>query len=567
MKPLDLRLLRYATAARSFFVTGALLGVVSTASIVAFCFLLSQVIVRAIAGDSPASLAPLLGALAGVIILRSVVSWLLDWTSSRAGAAVKSQLRRRLLAALVDLGPGWLSRRNATGVATVAGNGLDSLDSYFSRYLPQLILTVIATPVIVVVMLAADVPSGISVLLTLPIIPVFMVLIGWATQTVQKKQWDSLQRLSAGFLDVVGGLATLKLFGRQHRQVSRIRTVTDGYRSETMKVLRISFLSGFALELAASLSVALVAVSVGIRLIDGSLGLSVGLFVLLLAPEAFLPLRGVGTQFHNAAEGVAASEHVFEILAEAERMPVAGFRTAGTVSITSSSTVSTTAPSVGPTGLHRVGLLSFESVGVEYEGVTAVSGFTGTFASGDLTVITGPSGAGKSSLIAAMLGFAAHSGRIALDGATAPSAGAAGDWVAWTGQKPGLVSGTVLANVTLGSGYPDRMLAGRSLALASAQEIDLDLELGVAGSGLSGGQAQRVGIARAVYRSLERGCAVVVLDEPTSALDQATESRVIEGLRELAGTGRIVIVVSHRPGVIDSADVRFTLEASSGVVL
>lgn len=559
MKPLDLRLLKYATAARSFFVTGALLGVVSTASIVAFCFLLSQIVVRAIAGDSPASLAPLLGALAGVIILRSVVSWLLDWTSSRAGAAVKSQLRRRLLAALVDLGPGWLSRRNATGVATVAGNGLDSLDSYFSRYLPQLILTVIATPVIVVVMLAADVPSGISVLLTLPIIPVFMVLIGWATQSVQKKQWDSLQRLSAGFLDVVGGLATLKLFGRQHRQVTRIRTVTDGYRSETMKVLRISFLSGFALELAASLSVALVAVSVGIRLIDGSLGLSVGLFVLLLAPEAFLPLRGVGTQFHNAAEGVAASEHVFEILDEAERMPVSGSRTAGTAS--------TTSLSVGPAELHRVGVLSFEDVGVEYDGVTAVSGFTGAFAAGDLTVITGPSGAGKSSLIAAMLGFAAHSGRIALDGVTAPSAGASGDWVAWTGQKPGLVSGSVLANVSLGSGYPDRMLAGRSLALASAQGIDLDLELGVAGSGLSGGQAQRVGIARAVYRSLERGSAVVVLDEPTSALDQATESRVIEGLRELAGTGRIVIVVSHRPGVIDSADVRFALEASSGVVL
>lgn len=559
MKPLDKRLLKYAGAARAFFITGALLGVVSTASIVAFCFLLSQVVVRAIAGDSLESLAPMLAALAGVVVVRSIVVWLLDWTSARAGGIVKSQLRRRLLAAIVALGPGWLSRRNATGVATVTGNGLDALDSYFSRYLPQLILTVIATPVIVVVILIADVPSGISVLVTLPIIPVFMVLIGWATQAMQKKQWDSLQRLSTGFLDVVGGLATLKLFGRQHRQVARIRTVTDGYRRETMTVLRISFLSGFALELAASLAVALVAVSVGIRLIDGSLGLSVGLFVLLLAPEAFLPLRGVGTQFHNAAEGVAAASHVFEILDEAERMPVAA----------STGAVATAAalPPAGPGELQRVGVLAMQDVGVEYSGVAAVTAFTGAFAAGSLSVITGPSGAGKSSLIAAMLGFVAHSGRITLDGVTASSAGASSDWAAWTGQKPGLVSGTVLDNVALGSAAPDRMLASRSLALAAAAELELDLPLGVAGSGLSGGQAQRVGIARVVYRSLERGSAVILLDEPTSALDAATEQDVIAGLRELAGTGRIVIVVSHRPGVIAAADARLALDTSVGAVL
>jgi ATP-binding cassette subfamily C protein CydD len=210
-------------------------------------------------------------------------------------------------------------------------------------------------------------------------------------------------------------------------------------------------------------------------------------------------------------------------------------------------------------------VLSFDDVGVEYDGVSAVAGFSGAFAAGQLSVVTGPSGAGKSSLIAAMLGFVAHSGRIALDGVTASSAGASADWVAWTGQQPGLVSGTVLENVALGSAAPDRMLAGRALALAAAEEIDLDLSLGVAGSGLSGGQAQRVGIARAAYRSLERGSAVVVLDEPTSALDSATENRVIAGLRELAATGRIVIVVSHRPGVIAASDARIALDTSVGV--
>ncbi len=555
MKPLDKRLLKYAGAARAFLFTGALLGLALTILVVAFCFLLSQIVVRAIAGDSLDSLMPMLAGLAGVIVLRSIVTWLLDWTSARAGAVVKSQLRRRLLSAIAALGPGWLSRRNATGVATVAGTGLDSLDSYFSRYLPQLILTVIATPIIVLVILFSDLPSGISVLVTLPIIPVFMVLIGWATQTMQRRQWDSLQRLSTGFLDVVGGLATLKLFGRQHRQAARITSITEGYRRETMSVLRVSFLSGFALELAASLAVALVAVSVGIRLIDGSLGLSVGLFVLLLAPEAFLPLRGVGTQFHNAAEGVAASEHVFEILDEAERMPALAPPAAG---------------SPGrdvPTGrLQPAGRLILHDVGVEYAGVPAVSGFTGSFAAGSLSVITGASGAGKSSLIAAMLGFVSHSGLIALDSVPVAAAGGSGtDWVAWTGQRPGLVSGTVLENITLGSGVVDRSLAIRALALASAAEIELDLPLGAAGSGLSGGQAQRIGIARAVYRSLARGCPVIILDEPTSALDSATESSVIDGLKELVRTGRIVILVSHRPGVIAAADARLTVNAPIGV--
>ncbi|HZK59297.1 MAG TPA: ABC transporter transmembrane domain-containing protein, partial [Cryobacterium sp.] len=314
MRPLDPRLLRYAAGARRFLLLGALLGLAQTLAIVGFAWLLSRSIVLALEGRSLGELAGTISELAGVIVLRAALVWLLEVAARRGAASVKSQLRARLLARIAEHGPGWLAGRHSARVATVATSGLDALDGYFARYLPQLLLSAIATPVLVVVMLWQDLPSGITVIVVLPLIPVFMVLIGRATQAVQRQQWDALHRLGAGFLDVVGGLGTLKIFGREQRQFTRLRTITEEYRTRTMAVLRISFLSGFVLELAASLSVALVAVSIGLRLVDGSLALGVGLFVLLLAPEAFLPVRQVGTQFHAAADGLAAAEEVFAIL-------------------------------------------------------------------------------------------------------------------------------------------------------------------------------------------------------------------------------------------------------------
>ncbi len=224
------------------------------------------------------------------------------------------QLRAALVAAVGRLGPGWLAQRNQTQIAVTAGHGLEALDAYFARYIPQLVLTVIATPVLVAVMWWQDWPSGLTAVITLPLIPLFLILIGIATRTVQKKQWQTLQHLAARFADTVQGLSTLRLFGRDRRAADRIEVTADEYRRETMKVLRFSFLSGFAMELLSSLAVALIAVAVGFRLLSGDLSLEVGLFVLLLAPEAFLPIRQVGVQFHAAAEGVAATEDVFDVL-------------------------------------------------------------------------------------------------------------------------------------------------------------------------------------------------------------------------------------------------------------
>jgi len=557
VKPLDPRLLAYARAARAFLAAGALIGLAQTVCIVAFALFLSQVIVRAIAGEGLTSLAPTIGALAAVVVARAALLWLGEVTSTRGAARVKSQLRSRVLRAVVDLGPGWMAGRNATSVATVTGPGLDALDTYFSRYLPQLILTAIATPVVVLVIFLQDWPSALGVVLTLPIIPVFMILIGWATQTVQKTQWQLLTRLSTGFLDIVGGLSTLALFGRAARQAGRIRDVTEQYRVQTMKVLRVSFLSGFVLELVSSLAVAVVAVSVGIRLIDGSLGLSVGLFVLLLAPEAFLPLRQVGTQFHAAADGVAAADDVFEILDAA----AAGRHIAEpTVGLDEAAAAHTDRRPPSP------GSLVLSTFGAGYEGRAVIGPIDAEFTSGSLTAVMGPSGVGKSTLVAALLGFVPHTGRVTLGGTDIASGETGLDWISWCGQRPGLMAGSVLENVTLGSSIPDRARAARALEISAADEIDLDRPLGVAGAGLSGGQAQRVAIARAVYRALERRSSVLVLDEPSSALDEPTEARLVRGLTGLVeSTGLALIVVTHREAVARAADGILALEPAAVV--
>ena len=306
--PVDPRLLRYARSSRGFFALIAVIGLAQTLTIVAFAWFLTTGIVSAIDGVRLNELAPTLMALGATIAVRAVLIWAREAASSRAAARVESELRDHLVGAVSTLGPEWLANRNTAQLAVTACRGLEALDAYFGRYLPQLVLTAIATPILVGVMWWQDWLSGLIVLLTLPLIPIFMVLIGLATRAVQQRQWQTLGQLAARFSDTVQGLSTLKVFGRQHRAAASIESVTTRYRRETMKVLRVSFLSGFMLEFLASIAVAIVAVTIGFRLLDGSLALTVGLFVLLLAPEAYLPLRQVGVQFHAAAEGVAATD-------------------------------------------------------------------------------------------------------------------------------------------------------------------------------------------------------------------------------------------------------------------
>ena len=562
MRPLDPRLLRYASAARRFLVVGALLGLAQTLVVVAFAWLLTRVITLMIAGTSLVAIVPTLAALAGVVVLRSVLIWLLEVAANRGAAQVKSQLRFRVMAKLAERGPDWVASRQSARLSTVVTTGLDALDNYFARYLPQLLLSAIATPILIAVILWQDFASGLTVIIVLPLIPVFMILIGRVTQSVQQEQWQALQRLSTGFLDVVGGLGTLKIYGRQQRQFDRIRTITEHYRTRTMKVLRVSFLSGFVLELAASLSVALIAVSIGLRLIDGALLLSVGLFVLLLAPEAFLPVRQVGAQFHAAADGLAAAEELFTILDDESPDVVAR----------ASADAAPRAPDAG----GESGALQLVGVTVRRGDTVVIDKLSAHFPSGQLSVLRGVSGVGKSTLVAALLGFVPHTGELRLGG-VAVAAGTQRPWLAWAGQRPGLFRGTVAENVALGAASAgrasgdtgdrtvidtaavkqaaaDEALVAQALDWAGASEISPATFLGVNGDGLSGGQAQRVASARAMYRALKRECSVIILDEPSSALDSQAEAGLLAGLRRLADRGYVVIVVSHRPAVLAAAD-------------
>ncbi|MEN9619862.1 MAG: thiol reductant exporter subunit CydD [Actinomycetota bacterium] len=472
---------------------------------------------------------------------------------------MKSQLRARMIDAVDVGGSALLGSTSSARVATLLGQGLDALDGYIGRYLPQLILTAVATPIIVAVLLLADLATGITVIVTLPIIPVFMVLIGMSTRAVQKKQWSLLTTLAQGFLEVVQGLSTLMIFGRQHRQAERIAAVTEQYRRRTMSVVRLSFLSGFALELAASLSVALVAVSIGIRLIDGEILLALGLFVLVLVPEAYLPLRQVGAQFHAASEGIAAADEVLSLLESAPR----GDRHDSTLSDLEpgaegrgSTTIAPGAEGRGSTTIApgaSVPALAVRDLTVRRGDCVVIDSLTASWMPGTLLAITGPSGAGKSTLLAALLGLVEHDGDVELAGLPVPATDRIAR-MAWSGQRPDLTGGPLDEVVGLGALTVDPARVTASLQWAAAGDVPRDTVVGAAGDGLSGGQAQRVALARAHYRAIDRDCRVVLVDEPTSALDAASEQRVIAGLRELAREGRLVVVVTHRRAIMAAAD-------------
>ncbi|WP_295836711.1 thiol reductant ABC exporter subunit CydD [uncultured Microbacterium sp.] len=526
MKPVDPRLLRYASASRGFFAVTAAIVLAQTGVIVGFAWALTSALVGVIQGRSVAELWGYVEAAASLVLLRGLLIAASERASARGAAAASLQLRTAVIGAVGRLGPGWLSRRNAASLSLTAGHGLEALDAYFGRYLPQLVATAITMPILIGAITLADPLSGLIVALTIPLIPLFMVLIGLATRGVQQKQYRTLGRLAARFADTVEGLGTLKAFGRQHRAADSIETITRDYKRETMTVLRVSFLSGFALEFLASISVAIVAVTIGFRLLAGDLSLLVGLFVLLLAPEAYLPLRQVGVQFHAASEGVAATDEIFDTLDAARSAPVPD---AG-------------APHAGATvSLHEVRVRRVE------HRMPRVSLSVGP---GEVVLVAGPSGVGKSSLIAALLGYAEHDGEVRIDGVAVPHAR---DAVAWAGQRPGLVSGTVAENVALGSPLDSGRIAA-ALADAGASDIDPGIVLGAGGAGLSGGQAQRVAVARALYRARIVAVPVLVLDEPSSALDADTEAHLWRTLRREADAGRGVLLVSHRRSARAIAD-------------
>ena len=553
MKPLDPRLLRYARSSRAYLAATAALGFLKALAIIGFAWFAAGAVAALVHGAPLASVAGQLAALAGAVAARSALQWGIDALSARAAANAKAELRGGVIEAIaagrVDAdAPG----RSSAELTTLATHGLDALDGYFGKYLPQLVFVAVMMPPIVAAMLLADPVSGITVIVTMPIIPVFMALIGWATQRVQDRQWHALTTLATRFLEIVEGLSTLKIFGRAERQRRRVAEITDAYRRATMRVIRLSFVSGFALELFASLAVALVAVQIGIRMVEGDFPLATGLFVLILAPDAFAPLRQVGAQFHASAEGVAAADEAFAVI-ETARAPQDRAEDAGDAS--DPATASADAP------LRRG--LSIRGSRVAHGPTTVLDGVDLDLPAGTITAIVGPSGVGKSTLGDVVRGAIDPGCRRYLDGAPVTMAEAAAT-CAWMGQEPGLVEGTVGENVALGQPRLPGAEIEHALRDAGIPEVEPDRALGVGGDGLSGGQAQRVALARAIARARGRACRVVVLDEPSSALDAARERRVAGAMRDLAASGAAVAVITHRPGLVERTDRVVRLEGVPG---
>ncbi|MGW4730068.1 thiol reductant ABC exporter subunit CydD [Streptomyces shenzhenensis] len=535
VKPIDPRLLRYARATRLFLAAVVGLGALGAGLLIAQAMLIAEVVVGAFQHHlSVTELRTPLLLLVAVAAGRAVVSWLTELAAHRASASVKSELRGRLLERAVALGPGWLSGQRTGSLVTLATRGVDALDDYFSRYLPQLGLAVVVPAAVLARIVTEDWVSAAIIVGTLPLIPVFMVLIGWATQSRTDRQWRLLSRLSGHFLDVVAGLPTLKVFGRAKAQAESIRRITGEYRQATMRTLRIAFLSSFALELLATLSVALVAVTIGMRLVHGDMDLYIGLVILVLAPEAYLPLRQVGAQFHAAAEGLAAAEEIFAVL-------------------------ETPLPEAGK-GAVPSGALAFEGVTVRYPGrsADAVTDASFTVEPGETVALVGPSGAGKTTLLNVLLGFVRPTeGRVRIGGADLADIDPE-QWrsrIAWVPQRPHLYAGTIAENVRLARPDADDVAVRCALRDAGALEFVDALPDGAAtllgedGAGLSAGQRQRLALARAFLADRP----VLLLDEPTAALDGATEAEVVAAARRLA-VGRTVLLVVHRPALLSVAD-------------
>ncbi|WP_457493067.1 thiol reductant ABC exporter subunit CydD [Streptomyces sp. P5_D11] len=545
MKPIDPRLLRYARATRLFLAAVVALGVVGAALVITQAMLIADVVVGGFEDGLtvPGLRTPLI-LLVAVALGRGLVSWLTELAAYRAGAAVKSELRGRLLDRAVALGPDWLSGQRTGSLVALATRGVDALDDYFARYLPQLGLAVVVPVAVLARIVTEDWVSAAIIVVTLPLIPLFMILIGWATQSRMDRQWQLLSRLSGHFLDVVAGLPTLKVFGRAKAQAESIRTITSQYRRATLRTLRIAFLSSFALELLATLSVALVAVTIGMRLVHGELDLYTGLVVLILAPEAYLPIRQVGAQYHAAAEGLAAAEEIFAIL---ETEPRAG----GTADV--------------PPSLR----LELEGVTVRHEGRAepSLDGASLVVDEGETVALVGPSGVGKSTLLNVVLGFAApDEGRIRVGGVDLATL-APERWrerIAWVPQRPQLFAGTIAENVRLARPDADDSAVTAALRDAGAYDFVAELPdgaqtlLGEDGAGLSAGQRQRLALARAFLADRP----LLLLDEPTASLDGETEAGIVEAVRRLAA-GRTVLLVVHRPALLSIADRVVVLEAGA----
>ena len=420
-----------------------------------------------------------------------------------------------------------------------AVQGVDGLEAYFARYLPQVVLACLVPVSVLVLVATIDVESALLMLATLPLVPIFMWLVGRYTEERTRERWLALRLLSTHFLDVVRGLPTLRAFNRGRAQAATIADVGERYRRATMGTLRVGFLSGSVLELAATLGVALVAVTVGVRLVGGGLGLQAGLTVLVLAPELYLPLRQLGAQYHASADGLAVADRILELLdAPATAAP------GGALAAPSPAEATVRLEDVAFAYPARPGLV--------------LDGFGLELRPGETTALVGPSGAGKSTVVDLLLGFAAPArGRVTVGGVDLAdcSLDAWRKHVAWVPQRPTILRGTVADNIRLGDPSATDDEVQDAAVLAGADAFVQSLSAGYAtvvgdgGRALSAGERRRLALARAFLRQAP----LVILDEPTADLDPTSADVVAEAIERFPAD-TTVLLIAHRPELVRHAD-------------
>ncbi|WP_327148573.1 thiol reductant ABC exporter subunit CydD [Nocardia sp. NBC_01329] len=571
--PVDPRLWRYARSARRYLALSVALSLVTTVSIACAAVLLGRVLAGVITDPARRSLGSWTAELVFLAIalgVRALAAWWQSRIAHRAGAAVVAELEQAVLAAGAELPPRELESRR-TELAVVVGSGLNGLRAYLTGYVPALLLAVLVPPVVLTVIAVHDLTSAVIVLITLPLIPAFMILIGLLTEGRARETLAATTRLSDQLLDLFAGMPTLRALGREtgaatdipgRTMSGRVRGLGEALHRRTMSALRLAFLSSMVLELLATLSVALVAVAIGMRLVHGDMSLYAGIVALVLAPEVYLPLRTVGERFHAAQDGMAAADRAFAVLDP----------TSGDDAVIDRESV----PGAGDSGARPrrngavgAGVIELRDLTVDSRDGAAPEGLRAVFAPGTVTALTGPNGCGKSTALQAILGLIEPTrGAVLVDDVDIREIPAEQWWsrLAWLPQRPVLVPGTLRENLELLGATvagPERRGAARVLgeldAACAVTGFDAVLEglpagwdtvVGSGGIGLSLGQRQRL----ALTRVLAADRPILLLDEPTAHLDPDSEVAVAAALTTLARTGVTVVVVAHRPALLSAAD-------------
>ncbi|MDY5585088.1 MAG: thiol reductant ABC exporter subunit CydD [Arcanobacterium sp.] len=544
MRPFDPRLMKYAKETRAYIALLVIIGFVMTLLIALQVILLAKAVsIIFYRQGQLEDILWLVVAVGGIFLGRAVIHFVQNAAGHRAALRVISALRAKVLKHSGNLGPRWLAAGNSAKVATVTTRGLDALEAYFVSFLPQFFLSFTAMPALIFLIWWLDWVSAALIIFCIPLIPIFMILIGKMTANYSNQRLKAMQDLGSQLLDLIAGLTTLKSLGREQGPKARVKALGDSFAEKTMQTLYVAFLSGAALEFLATLSTALVAVEVGFRMVHGNLLLFEGLVIIMLTPEVFKPLREVGTQFHASADGVAAAAEVFEIL----ETPLPETQTA---------------QADIPEKLNlRNSVIEFRDLSAYAPGraTVAPNELNAKINPGEITVLRGVSGSGKSTTVQILLKLLQpDSGEVLVNGKNLSEIPAEAWWneITWVPQRPAIVPGTIAENLGLTEDEEHSPEFIQACIYTGFAEVlnsipnGVKARVGHGGIGLSVGQRQRLALTRALLRPTQ----LIILDEPSAHLDASSERHISNTVKALRDSGRTVIVIAHRAAITKIAD-------------